>query len=139
MKVLRISLPAVVVCLALALYAEPNDNARVEVLAKTSKMWDGSPLPDYPKENPEVTILKVTIPAHTELPMHKHAVINAGYVLSGELTVVSEEGPEMTLKAGDTLVELVDKWHYGKNEGDEDVEIVVFYAGEKDKPITIKK
>ncbi|MCA9444669.1 MAG: cupin domain-containing protein [Candidatus Omnitrophica bacterium] len=139
MKVLRISLPAVVVCLALALYAEPNDNARVEVLAKTSKMWDGSALPDYPKENPEVTILKVTIPAHTELPMHKHAVINAGYVLSGELTVVSEEGPEMTLKAGDTLVELVDKWHYGKNEGDEDVEIVVFYAGEKDKPITIKK
>jgi quercetin dioxygenase-like cupin family protein len=126
-------------CIALALQAEPQGEAKVEVLAKSAKMWDGSPLPNYPTQSPEITLLKVTIPAHTQLPMHKHPVINAGYLLSGELTVISEEGAELTLKAGDTLIELVDKWHYGKNDGDEDVELIVFYAGSKESPITVKK
>jgi len=124
---------------AIATYAEPHGKANVEVLAKTDRMWDGTPLPKYPLGDPEITILKVVIPARSELPMHRHPVINAGHLLSGERTVVSEEGREKTLRAGDTLVELVGKWHYGRNEGDVDVEILVFYAGEKDKPITVKK
>ena len=37
------------------------------------------------------------------------------------------------------IVEVVNKWHYGKNEGDKMAEIMVFYAGVLDKPITIKK
>ena len=139
MKIVQYSLLCLTACLAWTLCAEPHGAANVEVLAKTDQMWDGSPLPNYPTENPEITILKVTIPAKTELPMHKHPVINAGYLLSGELTVVSESGDELFLKGGDTLIELVDKWHYGKNEGEEDVEIIVFYAGEKDRPITVKK
>lgn len=105
-----------------------------EVLAKSSNSWDGTPLPEYPKGTPEVAVLKITIAPGQQLPMHKHPVINAGVILSGELTVFTEDNKTLHLKPGEALIELVDKWHYGKNEGKAPVEIVVFYAsvvGEK--------
>jgi hypothetical protein len=43
------------------------------------------------------------------------------------------------LKAGESIIEVVSKWHYGKNEGDKTAEILVFYAGVVDTPITIEK
>ena len=73
------------------------------------------------------------------MPLHEHPVINAGVLLSGELTVVTEDNKTLHLKAGESIVEVVNKWHYGKNEGNEPAEILVFYAGTADKPISIKK
>jgi quercetin dioxygenase-like cupin family protein len=112
---------------------------QVDVLAKSSVSWDGSHLPDYPKGTPEVTILRIKIPPGAQLPLHKHPVINAGVLLSGELTVVTEDNKILHLKAGDSIVEVVDKWHSGKNEGSILAEILVFYAGIVDVPISIKK
>ena len=113
------------------------DTFKVEVLAKTSSSWDGSTLPDYPTGKAEVTVLKITIPAKVRLPLHKHPVINAGVLLKGELTVVTEDNKTLHLKAGDSIVELVNKWHYGINEGTEPAEIIVFYAGIHGSPITV--
>jgi len=131
------------ICLLVALagnaWALEGKNIDVEVLAKTSSSWDGSVLPEYAKGQPEVTILKITIPPKTELPLHLHPEINAGVLLQGELTVMTEEGKTLHLKAEEPIVEVVNKWHYGKNEGDTPAEIIVFYAGIKDMPITIKK
>ena len=59
--------------------------------------------------------------------------------MSGELTVVTENKKTLHLKAGDSIVEVVNKWHYGKNEGNEPAEIIVFYAGVPDTPIIVKK
>lgn len=111
----------------------------VDVLAKTSLSWDGSHLPYYSKGTPEVTILRIKIPPGVQLPLHKHPVINAGVLLNGELTVVTEDNRTLHLKAGDSIVEVVNKWHYGKNEGNETAEIIVFYAGVQDTPISIEK
>jgi quercetin dioxygenase-like cupin family protein len=123
---------------AIALLTLPSVLAHeaAEVLTRTTKSWDGKTLPAYPTEQPEVTILKVTVPPKSKLPWHKHLVINAGYMISGELTVVSENGDSRKLKAGDTLVELVGTYHYGKNDGDTPAVIVVFYAGSKGETIT---
>lgn len=110
----------------------------VEQLAKSSKSWDGSSLPHYPKGQPEVTILRIKIPAGAKLEIHNHPVINAGVLIAGELTVITEDNKTLHLKAGDSIVELVNKKHYGKNEGAQTAEIIVFYAGEVNKPITIK-
>jgi quercetin dioxygenase-like cupin family protein len=115
------------------------DSVNVEVLAKTSSSLDESTLPDYPKGKPEITILRFTIPPKKQLALHKHPVINAGVLLSGELTVVTENKKTLHLKAGDPIIEIVNKWHYGKNEGNDPAEIIVFYAGIRDIPITIKK
>jgi quercetin dioxygenase-like cupin family protein len=120
-------------------FALDNPGVQVEVLAKSSFSWDGSQMPAYPKGVPEVTILKIKIPAGAQLPLHTHRVINAGVLLSGELTVVSEDNKTLHLKAGDSIIEVVNKWHYGKNEGKDTAEIMVFYAGVQDTPITIRK
>lgn len=114
------------------------NNITVETLAKSSNSWDGEALPDYPKGKPEVTILRIKIPAGAKLEIHNHPVINAGVLLTGELTVVTEDNKTLHLKAEDSIVELVNKKHYGKNEGTETAEIIVFYAGVKNKPITVK-
>ncbi|MEE8510894.1 MAG: cupin domain-containing protein [candidate division NC10 bacterium] len=131
------------ICLTLLLstnvWAQDVNTVTVDVLAKTSSSWDGRNLPDYAKSKPEITILRITIPQGVQLPLHKHPVINAGILLKGELTVVTEDNKTLHLKAGDSIVELVNKWHYGKNEGNKPAEIIVFYAGILGTPITIKK
>jgi quercetin dioxygenase-like cupin family protein len=53
--------------------------------------------------------------------------------------VVTEEQDTLHMKAGDSIVEVVNKWHYGINEGNEPAEIIVFYAGIKGKPVTVEK
>ncbi len=131
------------ICLTLLLssnvWAQDVNTVTVDVLAKTSSSWDGRDLPDYTKGKPEITILRITIPQGVQLPLHKHPVINAGILLKGELTVVTEDNKTLHLKTGDSIVELVNKWHYGKNEGNKPAEIIVFYAGILGTPITIKK
>lgn len=115
-----------------------NDVRSVQ-LVKSTESWDGHPLPAYKTGAPEITILKITIPPGSTLPMHTHPVINAGVLLKGQLTVTTESGQVLHLKADDPIVEVVDTWHYGKNEGDEPAEILVFYAGINGESITIKK
>ena len=110
-----------------------------KVLAKSSRSWDGAELPNYPNAKPEITIIHITIAPGALLPLHKHPVINAGILLSGQLTVATEENETLHMKAGDALIEVVDKWHYGKNEGSVPAEIVVFYAGTPDSVLTRSK
>ena len=109
------------------------------VLAKSTSSWDGTLLPPYPTKDPEITILKIALAPGVALPMHQHPVINAGVLLSGELTVTTEDKKTIRLKAGDALIEVVKKWHSGKNTGKEPAVIVVFYAGSQNSAITIRK
>jgi quercetin dioxygenase-like cupin family protein len=120
-------------------WAQEANTVKVDVLAKTSTSWDGRDLPNYATGKPEITILRITIPSKVQLPLHEHPIINAGVLLKGELTVVTKENETLHLKAGDSIVEVVGKWHYGKNEGNQPAEIIVFYAGVQDSPITIKE
>ncbi len=54
-------------------------------LSKTVSSWDGGILPAFPEGQPEITILRITVPPGVSLPEHKHPVINAGVLLRGEL------------------------------------------------------
>lgn len=119
--------------------ANYDSKIKVVKLAETSKSWDGAYLPNYLQGKPKVTILKITIPPKTNLELHKHLEINAGVLLRGELTVISQSNDTLYLKAGDAIVELVNKWHYGKNEGNKPAEIIIFYAGVEGTPITVLK
>jgi quercetin dioxygenase-like cupin family protein len=127
------------VLLSAHVWAKETHFIESKELAKSSLSWDGNPLPNYPEGQPEVTILRITIPPGVQLPMHEHPVINAGVLISGELTVVTTENKTLHLQAGDPIIEVVNTWHYGKNEGQAPAEIIVFYAGISSKPITIKQ
>ncbi len=145
--------PIIKICLIMALclaftsgpgFAGQTDSAEkakvtAQVLAKSTHSWNGNALPAYPAGTPEVTILRIQIPAGVTLPWHTHPVINAGVLISGELTVTTRSGKVLEMKAGDPIVEVVDTWHYGKNQGTEPADIIVFYAGTKGNPVTIKE
>jgi len=130
-------------CIAfLTLFAcKQNEATKIEAvtLIETNKSWNGNDLPKYPDGKPKITVLKITIPPHSKLNVHKHLVINAGILTKGELTVVDEQHNTLNLKAGDALVELVNTYHYGENKGNVPAEIIVFYAGTEDLPITVTK
>jgi quercetin dioxygenase-like cupin family protein len=121
------------------IYARDTNTIQAETLAKAGSSWDGAALPAYPEGEPEITILKFTIPPKTALPWHMHPFINAGVLLSGELTVETESAQQLHLKAGDSIVELVNTRHHGVNNGDVPAEIVIVYAGVKGMPVTVNK
>ena len=108
-------------------------------IAESTQSWNGEELPNYPKGQPKITILKYIIPPHTKLALHKHLVINAGVLLKGILTVVDDKNNVLELKAGDSIIELVNRYHYGENKGDKAAEIMVFYAGIEGMENTVKK
>ena len=119
---------------------EPNRTSiSIKELVRTSKSWDAKLLLPYPQGQPEITILKISIPAGARLETHSHPVINAGVLMSGQLTVKTTDGKVLRLKAGDPIVEVVNTPHYGINEGTVPAEIVVFYAGIVGQSVTVSK
>ena len=93
-----------------------DDGVAISRVVETAASWDGAPLPSYPRGAPRVTILRATVPPHTALAMHTHALVNAGVILRGELTVIAETGAQRMFRAGE-------------NRGDGELELVMFYAG----------
>ncbi len=124
--------------LGIAMAHDNEGPLKVTTLVKSTDAWDGKPLPSYPKGQPEITILRIIIPAGERTPLHIHPVINAGVLLRGELDVHMENGKHLKMNAGDSLIEVVDKPHWGQNNGRVDAEIVVFYAGVKGESLTEK-
>jgi quercetin dioxygenase-like cupin family protein len=103
--------------------------AQREVLLQADHSWNGVPYTQYPKGQPELTMLKLTIAPHTRLPWHTHPFPNAAYVLSGTLTVHDKvSGKTKVFHQGEAFAETVDDIHRGET-GDEPVVLIVTYAG----------
>lgn len=113
--------------------------AEKTVLLKTTTTWDNAKYQKVKLKTPEVTVLKIDIGVGEALTMHKHDLINVAYVKKGTLTVYTDKDEQITVKEGECLPEIIGKYHYGKNTGDEPVELVVFYVGEKDTPLSVNK
>ena len=108
-----------------------------EILLKTRTTWDNKNFESIDIKNPEVTVLKITIGAGEALPMHKHDILNIAYIKKGTLTVTTDTNEQITVKEGECLPEVIGKYHYGRNDGGEPVELIVFYVGEKDSPLSV--
>ena len=100
-------------------------------------MWNGRVLPSYPKGQPNIKILRIQVPSGVTLPWHYHPVINAAVILQGTLELKLKDGNRKTYQQGDALIEVVNTIHEGKALGETDVDLIVFYAGEKDVPTTV--
>jgi len=116
--------------------ADDQPAVQAETLMRSTSSWDGVPYKAYPGGQPELSVVKVTIPPHTQMKWHTHPIPNAAYVLSGELTVEKKDGGEKRiLTAGQVLPETVDTLHRGV-AGDQPVVLIVFYAGAKGIPLS---
>ncbi len=112
-------------------------SAQREVLVESDHSWNGTKYTRYPSGTPELTMLKITIPAHTALPWHTHPFPNAGYILSGALTIEDKaSGKSATYHEGQAFAESVDRVHRGVS-GDTPVVLLVTYAGSPGKPTSV--
>ena len=129
----------IILFVAVLCAANVSYSAQKDVLLKTTSTWDNASYKKLKIKKPEVTVLKIIINVNEELPMHKHDLVNIAYVKKGTLTVITDDNKEITLHEGEVLPELVGKYHYGKNTGNEPVELVVFYIGEIGTPLSVNK
>lgn len=92
----------------------------------------------YPVAGTEqITALRIEFAPGAETAWHRHPVASLAYVISGELEVIIKDtGETKIFREGDAFTEVINTWHYGKNIGDEPVELVVFYVGERGMQLT---
>lgn len=123
---------------AAAFALDPSPAVKATTILKTSQSWDGKPLA-YPAGQAEITGMIIEIAPGAETGWHLHPVPSFGMVLEGELEVRLKNGATNRLKAGDTLAEVVDTLHNGRNIGAGTVKLAIFYAGAVDGKLTVKE
>ena len=111
--------------------------AQREVLLQAQESWNGKGYTQYPAGQPELTMLKITLAPHTVLPWHTHPFPNAGYVLSGTLTIRDRASEKThTFHQGEAFAESVDDVHRGES-GDVPTVLLITYAGSPGVPTSI--
>ena len=125
--------------LSFSAFSEYDKEVLIEPVLKTDKTSIGQGI-DYPDfKDEEVSILKVTIPSGKATGWHKHSFPVFAYVLKGNLTIELEENKTLEFPENSSFAEVIDTFHNGKNNGKEDVILIAFFMGEKDKPLSVKK
>jgi hypothetical protein len=66
---------------------EKDSVVRSKTLLRSSSSWDGVEYKAHASGSPELTVLRITIPPHQQPRWHIHSIPNAGFVVSGEITV----------------------------------------------------
>jgi quercetin dioxygenase-like cupin family protein len=93
-------------------------------LANTNKTNEGQII--TAPEHPNVVASITTFPPGAETPVHKHPYPHYVYVMQGTLTVTNlETGKKFEAKEGEFVVEMMNVWHKGKNEGATPVKLLV--------------
>ncbi|MEB3310539.1 MAG: cupin domain-containing protein [Snowella sp.] len=142
MKSLYLSLPLFAFALLplqpIAFALEPSPEIKATTILKTDTSWDGKPLV-YPKGQAEITGMIIEIAPGAETGWHSHPVPSFGMLIEGELHVQLKDGRIKKLKAGDTLAEVVNTLHNGRNVGTVPVKLIVFYAGAVGQALTVKE
>ncbi len=127
-----------VLLLARAFAFEPTATVKVTPVLKTTTSWDGKLL-QYPAGQAEVSGMIIEIAPGGETGWHKHAAPSFGMLLDGELEVQLKDGATKRIRKGESIAEVVDTFHNGRNVGAVPVRILVFYAGAVGQSLTIKE
>ena len=116
-----------------------DDYGSVEVKENLSSTtsWDGTPI-QYPTGTAKVSGAIITLSPGAETGWHMHPVPCLALILEGELLVDLKDGRTHKLKAGDTLAEVMNTPHNGKNTGKVPLKIAVFYAGNTELKTTLR-
>jgi len=126
-----------VLCICFSTSAQYNKGVVLEPVLKTDTTSIGQKIV-YPQfDNDEVSIVKVTIPPCKSTGWHKHTFPVFAYVLQGTLTVEVENKKTLQFPKGSSFSEVINTLHNGENNGKEDVVMIVFFMGEKGKPLSV--
>jgi quercetin dioxygenase-like cupin family protein len=117
---------------------EANTLIKVTPILKSTSSWDGTPIV-YPQGQAEITGMIVEIAPGAETGWHLHPVSSFGMILEGEMEVSLKTGEVKRMKAGDSVVEVANILHNGRNFGSTTLKIIVFYAGAVGSKLTVKE
>ena len=104
-------------------------------LNKTNTSWDNGVI-YYPQGQAEITSVKLRIEENKFTEFHCHPVPTIGYILHGELLIETKNGKNITLKEGESVVEVMRTIHRGQAINGP-VELIVIYAGSTSIPNTV--
>ena len=128
---------AATVTIATVSMADEGGGSKTKPLLKTTSSWNDIRYTGYPAGQPELTTVRMTIPANSKLNWHKHLMPNSAYIVSGQLTIEERgTGRKATYNAGQALAESVDNVHRGVT-GKEPVVVIVTYAGAQGQPLSV--
>lgn len=129
-------IPAACLCLILLFLMVPplfaadySSGVTAKVLKRTTVTGNGQQIIYPVTDRAEVTAMTVDLAPGSETGWHKHPVPVYAYVIAGTISVELEDGTQLTYKAGDAIIEVVNTLHNGRNKGTEAVKLAVFYLG----------
>lgn len=94
----------------------------------------------YPEfADPEVTMLKITIPPGKSTGWHKHNIPVFVYVVKGTLTVKLEDHRIVQFNEESTFAEMRETYLNGTNMEDTDLVLIAIYMGGKGQKLSIMK
>jgi quercetin dioxygenase-like cupin family protein len=103
----------------------PSKQVTISAILSTTVTAAGQPIV-LPSGPVRLIASMYEIAPGVSLPVHEHPYPRYGYVLAGDLTVTDKvSGTQTTYKAGDFIVEMVDRWHFGQNTGTAPVRLLV--------------
>jgi len=133
----RIYLIIVLTCICLTAKSQYNKGVVLETVLKTDTTSIGQKIVYPTFASDEVSIVKVTLPPGKSTGWHKHFFPVFAYVLKGTLTVEVENKKTLQFPVNSSFSEVINTLHNGVNNGNEDVVLIAFFMGEKDKPLSV--
>ena len=128
---------SVLALLGSASWAADAPKVAVTPVLTTTTTASGQPI--TVPAHPQVIVSTYDIPVGASLPFHKHPFQRYAYVMAGDLTVMNRDTNETyRYKTGDFIVEVLDQWHMGRNEGKKPVKLLVIDQVEPGKPNVIQ-
>ena len=122
-------------CLHLIVAANTQFDIKSETLLHSTSAWNGVSYEVYSKGALELSVLRITIPPHSNRKWHTHPMPSAAYIVSGEITIeqlgVNKKRPFV---AGEVVPETVNTLHRGITR-ERPVVLIVVYAGVKEMPL----
>lgn len=126
---LALLLSALISSLALACGSDDPPPARVVELLSTSETILGQPIVYFSSTRAEVGSTIVTLQSGEDTGWHHHNTPLYAYVLEGTVTVDYADEGIRTYEAGTAFMEAIGTSHIGRNEGDDQVRILVVHLG----------
>ena len=133
----RIYLIIVLTGICLTAKSQYNKGVVLESVLKTDTTSIGQKIVYPTFASDEVSIVKVTLPPGKSTGWHKHFFPVFAYVLQGTLTVEVENKKTLQFPVNSSFSEVINTLHNGVNNGNEDVVLIAFFMGEKDKPLSV--
>ncbi len=127
------------ILLLIPVQVQALEKPKRETVLVSDAGWDKTKYTAYPSGHPELTVERITIPANTALPWHRHPMPSAAYVLSGTIVIHKKDGKKSKpYGPGEALTESVDEIHCGV-AGNTEVQLVMFFAGVPGMKTTIEE